>query len=69
MNSAPSGTATFFSSGRYSVVLDGASAVTNSTAAAMAPNTDCSAYLWRDFKPFGSRRTILIQSSSQPIRP
>ena len=30
---------------------------------------DCSAYLCRDFRPFGSRLTILIQSSSQPISP
>src|SRR5690606_12162357 len=36
---------------------------------AASPNSDCSAYLVRDFLPLGSRRTILIQSSHQPIAP
>ena len=53
----PSGIAKFLSSGRYSVVAAGTSAVSNTAidSAAISPNTDCKAYLCRDFSPFGSR--------------
>jgi hypothetical protein len=61
--------ATFFSSGTYSVVAAGTSAVKYRNSAAARPHTDCIAYLCRDFRPLGSRLTILIQSSSQPIAP
>ena len=33
------------------------------------PHSDCSAYFVRERMPFGSRLTILIQSSCQPIAP
>ena len=36
---------------------------------AARPSTDCSAYLVRERMPSGSRLTILIQSSHQPIAP
>ena len=36
---------------------------------AARPSSDCNAYLVRERMPFGSRLTILIQSSHQPIAP
>src|SRR3546814_16471361 len=67
----PSGIATFFSSGTKNVVdadTDG-SAVRYRNTPAARPNSDCSRYFQRDFRPLGSRRTILIQSSYQPSAP
>src|SRR5690606_35079334 len=68
---APSGIATFFSSGTKNVVdadTEG-SAVKYRNRPAARPNSDCSRYFQRDLSPLGSRRTILIQSSYQPIAP
>src|SRR3546814_11865960 len=67
----PSGIATFFSSGTKNVVdadTDGSAARYRNTPAA-TPNSDCSRYFQRDFRTLGSRRTILIQSSYQPLEP
>src|SRR6476660_4186278 len=36
---------------------------------AASPQIDCARYFQRDFSPLGSRLTILIQSSYQPIAP
>src|SRR3546814_1691120 len=65
----PSGIATFFSSGTKNVVEADTvgSAVRYRNMPAASPNSDCNRYFQRDFRPLGSRRTILIQSSYQPI--
>src|SRR3546814_3459915 len=67
----PSGIATFFSSGTKNVVEADTvgSAVRYRNMPAASPNSDCNRYFQRDFRSLGSRRTILIQSSYQPIAP
>ena len=51
------------------MVAAGTSAKNHRYRPAARPKIDCSRYFQRDFSPLGSRLTILIQSSYQPIAP
>src|SRR5690606_3277310 len=51
------------------VVAAGTSAYRNRYSPAARPKIDCSRYFQRDLRPLGSRLTILIQSSYQPMAP